>query len=96
MTLFQEKVYSVVQKIPKGKVSTYKKIAKAINQPKAYRAVGNTLHKNTLKNIPCHRVIRSNLQIGGYRKGSKEKEKKLKKEGVVITNGHVGKQFIWP
>ncbi len=57
--LFSEKVLNLTQKIPKGKVTTYKEIAKALNT-KAYRAVGNVLNKN--KNpvvIPCHRVVKS-------------------------------------
>ena len=53
MTDFQEKVYGVVRKIPKGKVLTYKEIAAAIGNPKAYRAVGNALNKNPFREVPC-------------------------------------------
>ena len=96
MTLFQEKVYSVVKKIPKGRVSTYKNIARLVKKPRAYRAVGNVLNKNKNRKVPCHRVIRSDGQIGGYRQEKKEKIRKLTQEGVIIMNGRIEKQFIWP
>ena len=86
---FQEKVFKVVQKIPKGKISTYKEIAKAINKPRAYRAVGNVLNKNKSKFIPCHRIIKSNGSLGGFNKGQKEKIKKLTKEGIKIEKGKI-------
>jgi len=81
---FQKKVYEVVRKIPKGKVLTYKEVAKRVGRPKAWRAVGNILSKNHDPEIPCHRVVRSDGKIGGYNKGKKQKLYLLKKEGVVI------------
>ena len=81
-TRFQNKVYEIVKKIPRGKVMTYKEIAKAINRPRAYRAVGNALNKNIDPTVPCHRVIRSNGSPGGYRKGTKKKIELLKNEKV--------------
>ncbi len=78
---FKNKVYSLVKKIPKGKVMTYKEVAEKIGHPKSYRAVGNVLNKNTNPDIPCHRVIRSDGKIGGYNRGGKTKEQKLKEEG---------------
>lgn len=90
MTSFQEKVYRVVKQIPKGKVITYKELAKKIGHPRAYRAVGNALNKNPdLKTIPCHRVIRSSGKIGGYNKGVRKKAALLKKEGVIIKKRRV-------
>ena len=83
MTDFQEKVYGVVRKIPKGKVLTYKEIAAAIGNPKAYRAVGNALNKNPFREVPCHRVIRSDGKVGGYARGTKKKTELLKKEGFL-------------
>ncbi|TSC90297.1 MAG: methylated-DNA-[protein]-cysteine S-methyltransferase [Parcubacteria group bacterium Gr01-1014_2] len=80
MTEFQEKVYKVVRKIPKGEVLTYKEVAQLIGSPMAYRAVGNALNQNPFKNVPCHRVIRSDGKIGGYAKGTDQKIKILKKE----------------
>lgn len=86
MKTFQEKVYDVVKKIPKGKVLTYKEVAKLAGSAKASRAVGNILSKNYDPKIPCHRVIRSDGKLGNYnRGGTKAKEKILKEEGVVLN-----------
>ncbi|MBI2086596.1 MAG: MGMT family protein [Candidatus Zambryskibacteria bacterium] len=81
---FQERVCEVVRKIPKGKVLTYKQVAERVGKPKAYRAVGNILSKNTDPKVPCHRVIRSDGRVGDYnRGGSRAKIKILKKEGYL-------------
>ena len=80
---FKEKVYAVVRRIPKGEVLTYKEVAKRVGRSKAYRAVGNILNKNTDPKVPCHRVIRSDGKIGGYRDGNAFKTKILKKEGFL-------------
>ncbi|NMB48301.1 MGMT family protein [Candidatus Kuenenbacteria bacterium] len=77
---FREKVLRVVAKIPKGKVLTYKQVAKSAGRSKAYRAVGNILNKNYDPRIPCYRVIRSDGKAGGYNRGQEEKERKLKAE----------------
>ena len=82
---FKEKIYNIVKKIPKGKTMTYKQVASLAGKPRAYRAVGNILNRNKdYKNIPCHRVVRSDGKIGGYNKGTRYKENLLKKEGVLI------------
>jgi O-6-methylguanine DNA methyltransferase len=81
--MFTQKVYEIVKKIPKGKVLTYKEVAKRAGNEKASRAVGNILHKNHNPEIPCHRVIRSDGKLGGYNKGAVEKRKKLKEEGYL-------------
>jgi O-6-methylguanine DNA methyltransferase len=83
MKIFKEKVYNIVKRIPKGKVLTYKEVAERIGSPKSYRAVGNVLNKNKDKNIPCHRVIRSDGKIGGYNRGVFLKIKILKEEGFL-------------
>lgn len=80
---FSDKVYDVVKKIPKGKVLTYKQVAKLSGNTKAYRAVGNILNKNYDPSIPCHRVIRSDNKLGGYNRGKKAKERILRKEGFL-------------
>lgn len=81
MTIFREKVFSIVSSIPKGEVLTYKEVAKRAGSPRAYRAVGNILNSNHNPNIPCHRVIRSNGSLGGYNRGEKIKKQKLAQEG---------------
>lgn len=85
MKTFTEKVYDVVKKIPKGKVLTYKEVAVKIGSPKAFRAVGTVLSKNYDPKIPCHRVIRSDGDVGGYNRGTVNKKKTLIKEGVRLS-----------
>lgn len=85
-TNFQKNVYRIVKRIPKGKVLTYKEITEKAGYPLAWRAVGNILNKNKHPKIPCHRVVRSDGIVGGYRKGPKNKIKVLKKEGIIINS----------
>ncbi len=88
MFSFSEQVFEVIKKIPRGEFLTYKEVAKLVGRPRAYRSVGNILNKNPdLKTIPCHRVIRSNGKVGGYRYGTKRKITLLRKEGIIIKNG---------
>ena len=77
---FKEKVFAVVSKIPKGKVLTYKEVARRAGSPRAYRAVGNILNTNYDPKIPCHRVMRSDGRTGGYNRGEREKARKLNEE----------------
>ncbi len=80
-TPFQIKVWQELQKIPYGQTRSYKEIAKAINNPKAYRAVGNANNHNRIMIIiPCHRVIGSNNKLVGYAGGLKMKEMLLSLE----------------
>ena len=86
-TDFQIKVWNAISKIPKGKVKTYKDLARSIRKPKASRAVANACGKNPFPiKIPCHRVIRSDGRLGGYsgNGGIKTKRKLLRSEGVFI------------
>ncbi|MEM5777394.1 MAG: MGMT family protein [Candidatus Aenigmatarchaeota archaeon] len=84
---FQD-IWSLIKKIPKGKVTTYKEIAKALDT-KAYRAVGNACNKNPYKDVPCHRVIKSNGEVGGFARGKDEKISLLEQEGIKIVNGKI-------
>jgi len=89
-TGFERAVLVATFKIPKGKVSTYKRIAERIGKPHTYRAVGNTLHKNPLAPIvPCHRVVKSDGGFGGEKKGAESRRNLLEKEGIPIENGRV-------
>jgi methylated-DNA-[protein]-cysteine S-methyltransferase len=68
LTEFQKKVYAIVKQIPRGETSSYGAIAKKLKT--SPRAVGQALKRNKdYKNVPCHRVIRSDGQLGGYNKG---------------------------
>ena len=82
-TEFQIKVWKEILKIPKGKTKSYKEIAIAIGRPKSSRAVANACGKNPYPiEIPCHRVIKSNGELGGYsaKGGLKTKKILLSKE----------------
>ncbi|MCK5084255.1 MAG: MGMT family protein [Candidatus Pacebacteria bacterium] len=85
MKTFKEKVLKIVSGIPKGKVLSYKEVARKAGSPKAYRAVGNILSKNYNPCIPCHRIIRSNGKSGGYNRGEKNKIRILKKERISLN-----------
>lgn len=84
---FAERVYVLTAQIPRGRVATYRAIAQALGQPGAARAVGNALNKNPYApKVPCHRVIRSNGEVGGFAGGTSKKIAMLKREGIVIKN----------
>lgn len=90
MSDFAQKVYDVVRTIPKGRVATYAGIAKAIGSPRAVRAVGTALGKNrNFKQVPCHRVVRSDGRIGQYVFGTDKKVAILRKEGVEVNHNSV-------
>ncbi len=81
---FKEKVLEIVAKIPKGKVMTYKQVAVKAGSPNGARAVGTLMKGNYRKDVPCHRVIRSDGKIGDYNRGGQAmKIKILKKEGAL-------------
>jgi len=86
---FSNGVYKVVRKISRGKIMSYKEVAKRAGSSRAFRAVGNILNKNRNPKIPCHRVIRSDEKVGGYNRGAKRKIYLLKKEGIKINKGKV-------
>lgn len=88
MKNFKEECYLVLRKVPIGNVVCYKDIAFKLNS-KAYRAVGNAMNKNKDRNIPCHRVVKSNGEIGFYNRGIREKIKLLRKEGIIINKNKV-------
>lgn len=80
-TEFQRKVWTALQAIPYGETRSYADIAKAINRPKAIRAVGTANGKNQLPIVvPCHRVIRTDGTLGGYSYGISIKEQLLEHE----------------
>jgi len=97
-TTFERTVLVAAFKIPKGKVSTYKRIANKIGKPRAHRAVANALHKNPLYPIvPCHRVVRSDGRFGGEKKVAQSRMRLVKEEGVPIENSKVvlSKQILF-
>ena len=80
-TAFQQKVWQALQKIPPGRTATYAEIAASIGLPKAVRAVAGACAANPVAvAIPCHRVVRSDGNLSGYRWGVARKRELLKRE----------------
>ncbi len=78
---FQMRVWEELRKIPYGETRTYAQVAAAINQPAAVRAVGRACATNPASIVtPCHRVIRSDGTLGGYRWGLERKRALLDRE----------------
>lgn len=88
---FQVAVLNRVKQIPKGEVTTYGEIAREITgSVRAARAVGQAVAKNPYPIIiPCHRVVRTNGDVGGYSLGMETKIKLLREEGVLILGKKV-------
>jgi len=88
---FEDRVWKLMESIPKGRVTTYGLIARKLNT-KAYRAVGNACRRNPYApRIPCHRVVRSDGTIGGFGgktsgKTVQNKVRMLQREGIEIKN----------
>ncbi|MFA0834670.1 MAG: methylated-DNA--[protein]-cysteine S-methyltransferase [Methanobacterium formicicum] len=81
---FDLKALHLVFKIPLGEVKTYKEVAESM-ESRAWRAVGSAMARNPFPLvIPCHRVVRSDLNLGNYGGGVEMKKELLKKEGVKI------------
>ncbi|MRN69547.1 MAG: methylated-DNA--[protein]-cysteine S-methyltransferase [Nitrosopumilales archaeon] len=86
-SITDQDVYLLLSKIPPGKVSTYGDIAKALGHPKAARAIGRIIANNPNPiSIPCHRVVKSNGEIGGFAYGEQRKREILEKEGIKFQN----------
>ena len=93
-TRFQNIVYEALLKIPRGRVTTYKILARRI-KCRSYRAVGQALRRNPFApHVPCHRVIASDLTIGGFKgyktgKPIEQKFRLLGSEGVSFHKGRL-------
>ena len=99
ITPFQKKAYNLLKKVPKGKVTTYGALAKKLKS--SPRAVGQALRVNPFApGVPCHRVIKSDGSIGGFKgkikgKAIQEKIALLKKEGVRIKKNRVEEKALY-
>ncbi|MDO8514082.1 MAG: MGMT family protein [bacterium] len=83
MKSFTEEVRDIVRKIPRGKSMTYKEVAAKAGNSKAARAVGAIMRSNYNRDIPCHRVVRSDGSLGNYnRGGTLRKREILTREGA--------------
>jgi methylated-DNA-[protein]-cysteine S-methyltransferase len=96
---FEDRIYSLCRKIPKGRVSTYGELAKALHS-RAFRAVGQAMRHNPYAPaVPCHRVVASDGTLGGFggKMNSRKKVAMLRKEGVFVKkrkNAKKGKYKI--
>ena len=89
MTL-STKVYRKLLQVPKGKVTSYGDLAKAVGLENGQRAIGMIMKKNPFPVIvPCHRVVKSDGKIGGYVYGQRVKSQMLTKEGIKIKDGKI-------
>lgn len=94
VTSFAEKVYALTRRIPRGRVSTYKEIARALGT-EAFRAVGQALRRNPYApDVPCHRVVASDGSLGGFRgkidgRAISKKRHLLAQEGVVVEDNRI-------
>ncbi|TLX84177.1 MAG: MGMT family protein [Thaumarchaeota archaeon] len=86
----EHKVYKKLLEVPRGKVTTYSELAKAVGLKNGQRVIGRIMNKNPYPVlIPCHRVILSSGKVGGYAWGQRVKTKMLAKEGVKIKKGKI-------
>jgi methylated-DNA-[protein]-cysteine S-methyltransferase len=93
---FTRRVLNLTTKIPKGFVATYGGLAKAVGNPQGARAVGNIQARNPFAPIvPCHRVISSTLDLGGYGGGLDLKRRLLEREGVIFEGKRVSRKCHW-
>ncbi len=86
MESFNIRIYDLLMKVPRGKVTTYKALANALNT-KAYRAVGQAMKNNPYApEVPCHRVVSSDGTIGGF-SGTKSGEPIARKIALLKNEG---------
>src|SRR4029077_19127215 len=80
-TAFQRRVWQELQRIPRGRTRTYSQVARSLGRPRAVRAVARACATNPVSVVvPCHRVIRADGGLAGYRWGLSRKEQLLTKE----------------
>jgi len=86
---FDEKVWQLLKKIPRGRVTTYGAIARKLHS-KGYRAVGMACHRNPYTPVAaCHRVVCSDGSIGGFGSGVKKKIHILEREGIKVRKNKI-------
>ena len=86
----EKKIYKKLLTVPHGKITTYNELSKSIGLKNGQRLVGQMMKKNPFPVIiPCHRVIKSNGDIGGYLFGIDIKKNMLRKEGICIIKNKI-------
>ncbi|MBT8242765.1 MAG: MGMT family protein [Nitrosopumilus sp.] len=90
MNTLEKKIYKKLAEVPKGQITTYGELAKAVGLKNGQRAVGRIMNKNPYPVIiPCHRVVMSTGKLGGFDYGPDVKTKMLTDEGVKIQGGKI-------
>lgn len=90
MNKLDKQVYKKLLQVPKGKVTTYGELARAVGLENGQRVIGQIMNRNPFPVvIPCHRVVKSDGKIGGYFYGEKIKTKMLSDEGIKVNDGKI-------
>ena len=88
--IIEKKIYRKLLQVPSGKITTYKELARSVGLENGQRVIGQIMKKNPFPIIiPCHRVVKSNGEIGGYAYGISIKKNMLVKEGIQIKNNKI-------
>jgi AraC family transcriptional regulator of adaptative response/methylated-DNA-[protein]-cysteine methyltransferase len=86
-TAFQRRVWDVLRRIPAGQTRSYREVAKQMGEPSSFRAVARACASNPVAVvIPCHRVVRSDGELSGYRWGAERKRKLLQRERSQLVS----------
>jgi methylated-DNA-[protein]-cysteine S-methyltransferase len=87
---FDQRVWAICARIPRGRVTTYGRIAAALGRPGAARAVGGALNRNPLApDVPCHRVVGHDGALTGFASGVENKRAMLQAEGIAVVGDRV-------
>ena len=85
-TAFQRRVWQALRRIPAGTTTSYAALARTLEMPRAARAVAQACARNPLAVlVPCHRVVRSDGGLSGYRWGVQRKRSLLEREGCAVA-----------
>jgi O-6-methylguanine DNA methyltransferase len=85
-----EYTYFLVKQIPKGRVSTYGAVAKALGNKGYARAIGKYMNKNPDPDtMPCFKIVKSDGSIGGFGRGINDKIRRLNEDGIKVKDGKI-------
>ena len=88
--IIEKKIYKKLLQVPSGRITTYAELSRSIGLKHGQRLIGQIMKKNPFPVIvPCHRVVKSNREVGGYAFGVNIKKNMLSKEGICIKNNKI-------
>ena len=88
--IIEKKIYKKLLQVPSGRITTYAELSRSIGLEHGQRLIGQIMKKNPFPVIvPCHRVVKSNREVGGYAFGVDVKRNMLTKEGICIKNNKI-------